>query len=150
MPVFFRLATSVAARSGHMAATSPMVVAMLVVIMVVVIIVLGKPLKHGARPDGSRLRAAGGHPGNNSPAGSKGQQPGVSCRNTQRMRCGRSEKRAMFVVHLGAQRTGVDARDLVEDHECIEIDAIAAGMIADRRGAARRQWIAVPKIDLPA
>src|ERR1700730_16155576 len=54
------------------------------------------------------------------------------------------------LVHLGAQRLGVDARDLVEDHECIEIDAMTAGMIADRCGAAPRQRVAVPKIDLLA
>ena len=57
------LATSV--RSGHMPAMS--------VVVVVIIVVVGKPLEHRTRPDGSRMRTADGHPGINSLARSKGQ-----------------------------------------------------------------------------
>jgi hypothetical protein len=63
-------ATRVSARSGHMPATS-----------LVVIIGLGRPLKHGARPGRIRIRTADGHPGLNSLPRSNAQQPGVSCRN---------------------------------------------------------------------
>jgi len=57
-------------------------------VMIVIIIIVWMPPRHGARPDWSRVRPAHGHPGVNSLACSEGQQPGVSCRNAQRMRRG--------------------------------------------------------------
>ncbi|MEI9983808.1 MAG: hypothetical protein WDN69_11725 [Aliidongia sp.] len=49
---------------------------------------------------------------------------------------------------LGADPQRIEAGDLAEQHQRVEIVAVDARMIADRHGAAGKQGIAVPEIDL--